>query len=137
MNLIAGFRARVNDLRDKVTYHNIFSSHLIDMRNYYFEKFNKKLLDESVFMSFISKCTGPGQDPLKESLRERRKKFLEKKQGIYKYVPGKGLEVPDFKFANTSGNPIIKSKNFKITKYVLKPELLKNIEEEESVEDEI
>jgi len=126
MNLISGLRCRVNDLSDKYTYHNIFTSHLIDIRSYYLNKSNKTLLDDTMFQSFITTCIGEGKDPVKSILKERKEKILAHKPAIYKYVPGKNLEVPDFKFANTSGNPIIK-KNFKITKYILNPELLKNM----------
>lgn len=129
-NLISGFRCKVNDLNDKYVYHNIFTSHLIEMRSYYFEKFNKTLLDNTLFQTFVPTCIGEGKDPVKTTLKERRQKILAHKPATYKYVPGKNLEVPDFKFANTSGNPII-NKNFKITKYVLNPELLKNNTKEE------
>jgi hypothetical protein len=124
-NLISGIRCRVNDLSDKYAYHNIMTSHLMDIRQYYLEKFNKNLLADTLFQSFVPTCIGQGRDPVKETFRERKKKMMSGKPAIYKYVPGKNLEVPDFKFANTSGNPILK-KNFKITKYILNPDLLKN-----------
>ena len=124
MNLVAGFRCRVNELSDKCSYHNVFTSHLIMIRNYYFEKTNKNLLNDTLFQSFIPKCIGQSEDPMKERLKERRKKAQENKLVIYKYVPGLGMTVPNFKFANTSGNQIMKAINLKVTKYVFNPDFL-------------
>jgi hypothetical protein len=125
-NLISSFRCKVNDLEKKYIYHNIFTNHLINMKNYYFKKFNKNLLDATLFESFIPTCIGEGKDPVKTTIKERKQKILAGKPALYKYLPANGGEVPDFKFANTSGNPIL-NKNFKITKYILKPELLDSI----------
>lgn len=124
MNLIGAFRCDINDVNDKLLYHNIMTSHLIDMRNYYFEKNKKNLLDNTLFQSFVPTCIGDSYDPLKQTIKERRQKILDKKRPIYKYTPESGADIPDFKFCNTSGNPIIKSQNFKVTKYALNPELL-------------
>ncbi len=126
MNLVAGFRCRVNELTDKCHYHNVFTSHLIEIRNHYFEKTNKNFFDDTIFQSFVSTCIGQSDDPMKERLKERRKKAAENKLVIYKYIPGRNMQVPGFKFANTSGNPIIKAINLKVTKYVFNPEFLEN-----------
>lgn len=122
-NLISSFRCKVNDVPDKYTYHNIMTSQLIEMRNYYFNKTKTNLLDDTLFQSFLPTCIGNGKDPVKSVMKERRAKIMANRPATYKYVPGKNTEVSDFKFANTSGNPIL-NKNFKITKYILNPELL-------------
>jgi hypothetical protein len=94
------------------------------MRKYFLKESGKNLLDNTLFQSSVSKCVGESYEPMKERMRERLQKSLKHKLIIYKYVPGKGMVVPDFKFANTSGNAILKSKNFKVTKYIVNPELL-------------
>lgn len=118
MNLVSGFRCRVMDLPDKLHYHDVFTGHLIEMRNYYFSENGKNLLDDTLFQSFIPGCVGRGEDPLKDRLRERRDKALEGKLIVYKYIPGRNMTVPNFKFANTSGNAINKEINLKVTKYI-------------------
>src|SRR4029079_7530014 len=66
MNLITAFRMRVNFEDEKYQYHNIMTSHLIEMRNYYFKKNNKNLLDDTLFQSFLPDCVGKTMDPSRE-----------------------------------------------------------------------
>lgn len=124
MNLISGFRVRVNLIEDKQHYHNIMTSHLIEMRNYYLRKNNKTLLDDSLFKSFIADCVGETMDPMRESRLLKDKKYKLGKLVIFKYNPEKPKVAPDYKFANTSGNEITYDKNFKIKKYLDNPKLL-------------
>ncbi|QKF93805.1 polyA polymerase [Fadolivirus algeromassiliense] len=137
MNLISGFRTRVNGIEDKYHYHNIMTSHLIEIRNYYLEKNKKTLLDESLFMSFIPDCVGETIDPVREARQEAKRKRKEGKAPIYRYDPSKPRDAPDYKFANTSGNEINKSRNLKVTRYIENPELLKtyNKNQEEEIEE--
>lgn len=128
MNLIAGFRAKVNNLETKYHYHNIMTSHLVEMRKYFLEKNNKNLLDETLFQSFITKCIGSTMDPGRQARLERTDKYKKGKMVIFKYYPENRREPPDYKFANTSGNEIQKPINLKITKYVKNPSLLEKID---------
>lgn len=124
MNLISGLRARVTSLEDKQHYHNIMTSHLVEMRNYYLKNTGKTLLDESLFKSYISTCIGEAVDARRENRILRDKKFKQGKLVVFRYNPEKQKAAPDFKFANTSGNEIQKSVNFKIRKYINNPKLL-------------
>jgi hypothetical protein len=136
MNLISGLRAKVNSLDKKFQYHNIMTSQLVEMRNYYFQKNKKTLLDETLFQTFIPDCTGPAVDPAREMRLIREKKYKEGKLVIFRYNPEEPREPPDYKFANTSGNEINKSRNLKITKYVLDPtelQKLNNTSPEENI----
>jgi hypothetical protein len=126
MNLISGMRVRVNEIEDKYHYHNITTSHLVEMRNFYLNKHKKTLLDVSPFQSFIDKCIGDTMDPMRESKIQREKKYKEGKLVIFKYNPEKPREAPDYKFANTSGNEINNPINLKIKKYYENPKLLED-----------
>lgn len=124
MNLISGLRVRINSVEDKCHYHNVMTSHLIEMRNYYFEKNKKTLLDESLFMSFIPNCIGDALDPVREARLSIKRKIKEGRPAMYRYDPKSPRAAPDYKFANTSGNEINKSRNFKVAKYIDNPKLL-------------
>ena len=130
-NLISLLRVRTNEIEDKIHYHNIMTSHLVDIRNYYLKKNKKNLLDDTPFKSLIGDCVGETIDPMKEAQEERSKKKEQGKMIIWKYDPKVPREPPEYKFANTSGNEIMKSRNFKIGKYIDHPELLKGIKENE------
>lgn len=118
MNLISTLRVRVNDQKEKYHYHNIMTSQLIEMREYYFKKNKLTLFDDSLFQSFIPICTGETMDPMKEVRLLREKKFKEGKLVVYRYNPENKAPPPDYKFANTSGNDVHYPANLKITKYL-------------------
>lgn len=128
MNLVTAFRARVNMIEDKYHYHNIMTSQLIEMRNYYLEKNKKTLLDDTIFKSFVTETVGKIIDIMRETSISRDKKYKQGKLVIFKYDPSNPKPPPDYKFANTSGNEIRKPMNLKITKYVHKPELLQQFD---------
>ena len=139
MNLIAGLRARVNNLEEKSHYHNIMTSHLVEMRNYYLKNNNKHLLDDTLFQSFVVKCLGYAIDPAREARLSRTEKFQKGKMALFKYYPQNKRDAPDYKFSNTSGNPIQKYVNLKVTKYVNNPGMIQkldDIELEESINDD-
>ncbi len=126
MNLISGLRVRVNSVENKCHYHNVTTSHLIEIRQYYLHKTKKTLLDESLFKSFIPDCVGETMDPQRESRLIKNKKYKEGKLVIFRYDPLKPRDAPDYKFANTSGNEIFKDRNYKIQKYIDNPKLLED-----------
>lgn len=126
MNIISGFRTRVNGIEDKQHYHNIMSSHLAEIRHFYFSRNKKNLLDDTLFKSFIPDCMGESMDPMREASLIREQKYKQGKMVMYKYDPEKPKSAPDFKFANTSGNEIFKERNLKVTRYIDNPQLLDN-----------
>lgn len=128
MNLITAFREKVAMIEEKYHYHNIMTSHLVEMRNYYLKKNNKNLLDDTLFRSFVTDTVGEIVDVNREISLERDRKYKEGKLVIFKYNPAEPRTPPDYKFANTSGNEIRKPINLKVTKYVYKPELLKEFD---------
>jgi len=115
MNLITNFRAKVNGESDKINFHNIITSHLIEMRSYYFEKEGKTMVDETLFQEFIPDCVGPVPDPDAERQVEFARKKKEGKMLMFKYRPSEKIkEETTFKFANSSGNVISNTKNLRI-----------------------
>ena len=90
------------------------TSHLIEIRKYFFKKNNKNLFDETLFQSFIPDCVGDTIDPMREAREEYKKKRAQNKPMKWRYHPKSPRAAPDYKFANTSGNEIQKSRNLKI-----------------------
>ena len=109
-------RARVKkDDSEQYLYHAI-SSHLIEMRNYFFKKTRTNILSDTIFREFSSKCVGKTMTLERERklLIESRKK--NNKKWIFSYEPSDELKEPEssYVFSNTSGNKIINSKNLKL-----------------------
>lgn len=134
MNLISGLRVRVNNIEDKCHYHNIMTSHLIEIRKYYLKKSGKNLLDESLFKSFIPDCVGETIDSKKEHQMLYEKKKREGKIIMFKYEPDKPKPLPKYKFANTSGNEVFKPINQKIRKYFENSQMLSDFMEKNKYE---
>lgn len=116
MCLVKGFRARVEKDDEKYKFYNIMLTHLIDIRNYFLDKNNKTLLDDTLFQEFLPYCTGDMPDPMKEVLMKRQRRFQERKVALFKYEPESGKKEPEttYKFPNSSGNAIRKTRNLKV-----------------------
>ena len=110
-NLVYGFWMRVAKDKERINYHNIIISHLIEMRNYYLKENKKTMFDKTLFQEFLPTCTGEIMDPGRKNVLDIIKK------GKYKYNPERKYEKePEvtFKFANTSGNPIRNERNLRL-----------------------
>lgn len=117
-NMIIAFRQRTLRDNKKYQYYNIMTSHLYDMRNYFLKKNNKTIFDDTIFQEFISECKGATMDPMRESRLHQKKRWLQKKFPItYSYSPeaeySEDTET-NYRFPNSSGNPINRERNFKI-----------------------
>lgn len=139
MNMIMTFRTRVEKQEDLYQFHNIMTSHLIEIRNYYLNKNKKTLFDNTIFQEFVIDCIGKSIDIIRETRLQRYIKAKEK-QGpvVFRYDPADGIKEPKstYKFANTSGNPIRNPSNFRVIevdKSQLKPE---NRDRTRGIEDE-
>lgn len=115
-SLITIMKARTNnDTSEKDLYYTL-SSHLIEMRNYYFKKNNKSFLDNTIFQEFIPYCAGESIDPQRERrlMIDHRKK--NNKRAVFVYEPSSDLREPEsnYVFANSSGNKINNPKNLKL-----------------------
>lgn len=118
MNLISNFRAKVTKMTDKYHYHKIMTSHLGEMRTYYFKQNGKNLLNKSPFQSLIIDCMGKAVDPIKCTMERRKERKKKGKMIVYRYDPENPTPKPDYKFFNSSGNEIKNTINLKVTKYI-------------------
>jgi len=92
-------------------------SNLLEMKNNYFISNNKNMYDNTIFKEFVIDCKGKPVTPeherqiMIEYRRKHNKKF------IFSYDPSdnKGYEKGEWKFFNSSGNPIKEPKNLKLT----------------------
>ena len=119
--LINSFRMKtINDIQKKM-YYTIQSQNIVEMRNYYFEKNNKNLLDNTLFQSFLDEttCIGPAVDTLQEAKDKRKQRKQEGKRPLFIYKPVKELTTV-WTFKNSSGNAINNQKNKKITNLIKK-----------------
>ena len=117
INLIIGFKYRVNKDEKHSNYRNIMTSHLIDLRNYYLENHKKNIFDDTPFKEYTVDCIGHTMNPLIETRIERNKRFKKGKGGVWKYSPNKdNLKEPSTThvFMNSSGNEVNNIKNLKI-----------------------
>lgn len=105
-----------NDDETKDLYHTIVS-HLIEMRDYYLNKTNSTIFSDTLFQDFVLNCIGETITPERERhlLIESRKKKNQKY--IFSYSPESDKKEAESKymFANSSGNPVNKQKNLKLS----------------------
>lgn len=84
---------------------------LFETRNSYLKEHKISVIDESPFQDFTFKCFGLPVDPLRSSFLEMKEKKKEGRRMKFRYEPsGKKGKVPEFMFANSSGNEIINKK---------------------------
>lgn len=118
MAMIYAFHNRVEKKDLEIRYYNNLLSHLIQMRDYYFgNNKSKNLLDETIFQEFISTCTGEALDPKRENKLARARRRKAGKPVTFSYDPSIPRELPNYKFANSSGNSIKNIKNLKLSGY--------------------
>lgn len=115
-SIIGIMRARVQNNDDDKTLYYAITSHLIDMRKYYFNKNKKTMLDDTIFKEFTAKCIGdtiPPDRQRKLIIESRKKK---NKKWIFSYEPADGIKEPEstYLFSNSSGNKITNVKNLKL-----------------------
>ena len=121
-SIISIMKARTKNNEDDKNLYYAMTSHLIEMRKFYFIRNKKTMLDNSVFKEFTAKCMGDTIPPDRQRklLIESRKK--KNKKWTFSYEPSEGVKEPEstYLFANTSGNKIINVKNLKLS--LTKPE---------------
>lgn len=102
------FYAFIN--RDKINtnLYNALIAKFHNNRNKYMDSHNITVLDKSPFQDFTFKCYGVPVDMARQARLEmkNRDKFR------FTYIPsGKPKQAPEYNFFNTSGNPIMNTKN--------------------------
>jgi hypothetical protein len=134
MNMVNGLYAKVNNEGEKYNYHNIMTSHLIEIRNHYLDKNKKTLMDNTLFQEFVPDCIGKVMYQERELRIEREKKYKSGKLVVFRYNPSEDKKdtVSTYRFANTSGNKISNVKNLKLTHK--NGELTEDVDEEPTTE---
>lgn len=116
-SIIAIMKARVHSDEDNKNLYYAVTSHLIEMRRYFFARNKKNMLDDTIFKEFTAKCIGDTIPPDRQRklIIEARKK--KNKKWTFSYEPSEGVKEPEstYLFSNTSGNKIINPKNLKLS----------------------
>jgi len=115
-NMIYGLKGRVEKDEKKEHFHNVMTSQLIEMRNYYLEKNNKTMFDDTLFQEFLITCTGDTIEPKRESMLRTRQRFKSGKRPKFNYRPEDKVRPAEtnYKFPNSSGNIINNPRNYRI-----------------------
>jgi hypothetical protein len=97
----------LNNKLDTTNINNMIGE-IIRTRNNYLKKNNKTIMDETIYREFLITCLGKTFDSKRNNFLEMKKKREKGKQIIYRYNPETDYDdkLPDYKFANTSGNEI-------------------------------
>jgi hypothetical protein len=110
-NLINFMYARVNeDNKNKNIIHTIISN-LYDIRNYYLDSKEKKILDDTPFREFVLDVIGDTNTLQRERQIEIDRRRKNKEPISFSYVPNdetsiQPVEQTTYRFANSSGNII-------------------------------
>jgi hypothetical protein len=104
------------DDETKDLYHTLIS-HMIEMRNYYFDKTKKNIFAKSLFQDFLVECKGDTLSIKQESQQKIEMKKKQNKPYKFRYEPANGVKEPEsnYVFANSSGNPINNPRNLKLS----------------------
>jgi hypothetical protein len=131
--LITIMKARVDQDKSTRDLYYTFISHIIEMKNYFFEKTGKTIYDKSIFQELVIDCKGIPVTPEEERrlIIEYRKK--KNKKYTFTYDPSQDTKVDEFNyiFANSSGNPIKNIKNLKLTAEAKEGEPNEELEDQE------
>jgi len=115
-NLINIQKARTDDNEsDKNLYYTIIS-HINEMREYYFNKTKKNIMDETLFQEFVIKCSGLTIHPQMEKQIRIDKRKSQGKRYAWSYYPEQKIDDKYiYNFKNSSGNVIMKKHKRKIS----------------------
>ena len=117
MSMMMVFRHRVMKEKDEYQFRNIMLSHLVEMRNYYFQRTKKNFMEDTLFQELVMDCVGETMGFRRKAGLEREARIKAKKMITWNYNPAGGkTKEPNstYNFANTSGNAIRKLKNMRI-----------------------
>ena len=118
-NLINIQRHRTDNEDEMKELFYVMTSHLLHMRNYYFDRTNKNILDKTIFREMETKCIGKTMTPFMEKALRIEKRKKENRRYTFNYDPSMTLSKrPRLMFANSSGNPINNPKNLKLEDHV-------------------
>jgi len=115
-NLINIQKARTdNNDSEKNIYYTVIS-HINEMKEYYFYKNKKNLMDETLFQEFVIKCSGLTINTQMEKQMRIDKKKSQGKRYAWSYYPDQKIDDKYiYNFKNSSGNTIMKKHKQKIS----------------------
>lgn len=142
-NLISIMKARVdNDHHTKNLYYTL-NSHLIEMKNWYLQNSNKTMYDDTLFKDFVLHCRGEMLTPRREKQLRIEKRKAAGKRYTFNYRPQNDADRNadiNFRFKNSSGNPIRNERNRLIDLTVdelnIKDDIESEVEEDEATDQE-
>jgi hypothetical protein len=114
LNIIKNKIFKFNDIQ--IMYEK-FVSHLLIIREFYFKKNKKNILDDTIFKDFITDCIFPDFNPDHENLIRYEKRKEKNKPSMYVYDPNRNKKLTkdeNFYFPNISGNQIKNNKHSKL-----------------------
>ena len=115
--LTTAIKGRVDNDEDETELNYTLIYHLIEIRNYYLEKYNKTIFDDTIFKEFVINCIGFTITPEKQRdliIKERKKN---RQRMVIRFEPNEGdKHIEPFNFSNSSGNQINNIKNLKLGK---------------------
>jgi len=129
--LIILVKVRVDDDNDWNDVLYKYINGLVMFRNYYLNNIKKTIYDETIFQGFVIDCLGETIPPERERrlIIQVRKKLG--KPFTFRYEPGVSKKPNHYIFLNSSGNPIKKTSNFKLTEANRNSNLENELENEE------
>lgn len=96
----------------------ILLNNLFQSRLEYLEEHNKTVMDNTPFSEFTFECLGDSVDPIRQSRLNLLAKIKAGKKARFMYDPDRNAsgKTPEFKFDNSSGNPIQNTRDLSINK---------------------
>lgn len=116
-NLVNIMRARTNEDNNTKNLYYTLISHIIEMKNYYFERTGKNIFDVSLFQEFILRCVGTTVSAQMEKAIRIDKKIKAGKRYTWSYNPANEKDrtsTVKYEFKKSSGDPINNANNKKI-----------------------
>lgn len=109
--LTSAFYYRVNQNENYYSYYNIMVSHIVTLKNYYFESSGKNMFDDTIFEEFITNCIGYTVSTMREARLSKSKKKAKGKMITWRYSPAESRkETHNYNYPNVSGNEILGAK---------------------------
>jgi hypothetical protein len=114
---ISKFKSQKN--KSEVNTYYTMIVHLIKLQEYYLKQNKKTIYDDTLFKTFVIRCTGKMESQHMERQKRIERKVKAGKMVMYSYTPEKDRDKNKnsgnkYNFKNSSGNSINKDKNRKI-----------------------
>lgn len=118
MFLAEHFNFSIHKKKAEATNYLILLNNLFQARIEYLEENNKSVMDNTPFSEFTFECMGNAIDPIRQSRLNLIEKIKAGKKARFMYDAERNPDgkPPEFRFNNSSGNPIQNTKDLSINK---------------------